>query len=47
MDSERSVDAGAVDANEDAVGHAGPGGVLGVAIEAHLNRKKYIKYSVP
>jgi hypothetical protein len=36
VDPERAVDAGAVDADEDAVRHAGPGRVLGVAVEAHL-----------
>lgn len=30
------MDGGAVDAEEDAVGDGGPGGVLGVAVEAHL-----------
>jgi len=30
------VDGGAVEAEEDAVGDGGPGGVLGVAVEAHL-----------
>ena len=36
MDAEAAVDGGAVDAEEDAVGDGGPGGVLGVAVEAHL-----------
>lgn len=30
------MDGGAVEAEEDAVGDGGPGGVLGVAVEAHL-----------
>jgi len=30
------VDGRAVEAEEDAVGDGGPGGVLGVAVEAHL-----------
>ena len=34
--SEAAVDGGAVEAEEDAVGDGGPGGVLGVAVEAHL-----------
>lgn len=36
MDAEAAVDGGAVDAEEDAVGDGGPGGVLRVAVEAHL-----------
>ena len=36
MDAEAAVDGGAVDAEEDAVGNGDPGGVLGVAVEAHL-----------
>ena len=36
MDSEAAVDGGAVEAEKDAVGDGGPGGVLGVAVEAHL-----------
>lgn len=30
------MDGGAVEAEKDAVGDGGPGGVLGVAVEAHL-----------
>lgn len=30
------MEGGAVEAEEDAVGDGGPGGVLGVAVEAHL-----------
>ena len=33
------MDAGTVDADEDAVGDAGPRGVLGMAIEANLDGK--------
>lgn len=36
VDAEAAVDGGAVDAEEDAVGDGGPGWVLGVAVEAHL-----------
>lgn len=36
MDAEAAVEGGAVEAEEDAVGDGGPGGVLGVAVEAHL-----------
>lgn len=36
MDAEAAVDGGAVEAEEDAVGDGGPGGVLGAAVEAHL-----------
>lgn len=36
MYSEAAVEGGAVEAEEDAVGDGGPGGVLGVAVEAHL-----------
>ena len=36
MDAEAAVDGGAVDAEEDAIGDGGPGGVLGAAVEAHL-----------
>jgi hypothetical protein len=36
VDPEAAVDGGAVEAEEDAVGDGGPGGVLGVAVEAHL-----------
>jgi len=34
--AEAAVEGGAVEAEEDAVGDGGPGGVLGVAVEAHL-----------
>jgi len=36
VDPEAPVDGGAVEAEEDAVGDGGPGGVLSVAVEAHL-----------
>jgi hypothetical protein len=36
VDPEAAVGGGAVEAEEDAVGDGGPGGVLGVAVEAHL-----------
>lgn len=36
VDAEAAVDGGAVEAEEDAVGDGGPGGVLGAAVEAHL-----------
>ena len=36
VDPEAAVDGGAVEAEEDAVGDGSPGGVLGVAVEAHL-----------
>lgn len=36
MYAEAAVEGGAVEAEEDAVGDGGPGGVLGVAVEAHL-----------
>ena len=36
MDSEATVDGGAVEVEEDVVGDKGPGWVLGVAVEAHL-----------
>lgn len=36
VDAKAAVDGGAVEAEEDAVGDGGPGGVLGAAVEAHL-----------
>jgi hypothetical protein len=36
VNAEATVDGRAVDAEEDAVGDGGPGRVLGVAVEAHL-----------
>ena len=40
MNPEGPVDAGAVDADEDAVSHARPCRVLGMAIEANLKNGK-------
>ena len=37
VDPKAAVDGRAVEAEEDAVGDGGPGGVLGVAVEAHLH----------
>ena len=38
MDPEGPVDAGAVDADEDAIGDTGPGRVLGMAVKANLEK---------
>lgn len=44
VNAEATVDGRAVDAEEDAVGDGGPGRVLGVAVEAHLQiRHTHIK----
>lgn len=40
MHSQRAVDARAVDAQEHAVGDAGPAGILGGTVEAHLSKTK-------
>lgn len=40
MHSQRAVDARAVDAQEHAVGDAGPAGILGGTVKAHLSKAK-------
>ena len=41
VDVEAAMKGGAVKAEEDAVGDGGPGGVLGVGVEAHLHHHTY------